>query len=125
METTYTISKTSKIFCWIGNTLLIIMALFHGSGFYYVKEMITQSNAKDFLKDIVPILFAHPSIHLIGLAAFGILSLSLGKESKKVLGLLSIFIIIDALLAFYLGGILPGCLLLAAALFFILAGFRK
>jgi hypothetical protein len=125
MESQKKTSKVFKVLCIVGSSLLLVMGIFHGSGFFYVKELITQSNAEGFLKDIVPVLFAHPSIHLIGLAAFGILAISLGKESKKVLWLLSILIIIDALLAFYLGGLIPGVLLLAAALCFIIAGYRQ
>jgi hypothetical protein len=125
MESQKKTSKVFKVLCIVGSSLLLVMAIFHGSGFFYVKELITQSNAEGFLKDIVPVLFAHPSIHLIGLAAFGILALSLGKEAKKVLWLLSLFIIVDALLAFYLGGILPGFLLIAPALCFIMASNRQ
>lgn len=97
------------------------MAVFHGSGFYYVSEAITKSDAEGFLKEIVPILFAHPLIHLVGLAAFGILAFFLKHEAKKVLLLLSALIGIDAVLAFYLGGLLPGILLIVAAIFFIIA----
>ena len=100
------------------------MAILHGSGFSYVSETIMQSNTDEFLKEIFPVLFAHPSMHLVGLAAFGILALYLKKESKKVLYLLSLMVIADSLLAFYLGGVLPGVLLMAAALCFITAGYR-
>ncbi len=115
-------SKANKISGVIGSSLLLVMALFHGSGFSFVRETILESNSKDFLKEIVPVLFAHPSIHLIGLAAFGILSITIEKKaSKKVLLLLSLLILADALLAFYLGGILPGILLSVATLCFVLA----
>jgi len=118
-------SKTVKILSISGSSLLLIMALLHGSGLVYVSSAIAESNAEDFLKDIVPVLFAHPSIHLIGLAAFGILTLFLSHEGKKVLWLLAVPVIIDAALAFYLGGIVPGILLTIAALCFFCAGFVK
>lgn len=123
MEVKKSKSKVYKILCVSGSVLLIIMAIFHGSGFLYISETIVQSNTEEFLKEIVPVLFAHPSIHLLGLAAFGFLALSLQKESKKVLFLLSLIVIIDGLLAFYLGGILPGVLLSIAAICFINAGY--
>lgn len=99
------------------------MAIFHGSGFSYINETIMKSNADGFLKEIVPVLFAHPSIHLIGLAAFGILALFLERETKKVLTLLSLIVFVDALLAFYLGGTLPGMLLVVATLCFLVASY--
>jgi len=117
-------SKAFKVLCLVGSLLLLVMAMFHGSGLFYVKESIDQSNAEGFLKEIVPVLFAHPSLHLIGLSAFGFLALSLNYEIKKVLTLISALVTVDALLAFYLGGILPGILLLIAALCFILARFN-
>ncbi|MDB4292801.1 hypothetical protein N9954_05285 [Maribacter sp.] len=115
--------KTHKGFCITGSVLLLIMALFHGSGFSYVGEKIKQSNAEEFLKDIVPVLFAHPSIHLIALASFGILALFIGHESWKMLFLLSIIIVVDAFLAILLGGLIPGLLLFAAAICFILPAY--
>ncbi len=114
----------SNILCISGSTLLLIMALFHGSGFAYVSEAIISSNAEEFLKDIVPILFAHPSIHLISLSAFGILIIFLDHHYKKISTLLSVIIMIDAGLAFYLGGIIPGALLTIAAACFILVSLE-
>lgn len=118
-------TKTSKVLCIAGSILLFVMAVFHGSGYSFVKEAITESNAENFLKEIVPALFAHPSIHLLGLSAFGILAIFLTEGVRKLLILLSVLVAVDALLAFYLGGILPGTLLLIAALCFAIAGFRK
>lgn len=118
------ISRTSKIFCLIGSTLLLIMGAFHGSGFFYISEAIEKSNAEGFLKDIVPALFAHPSIHLISLSAFGILALLLKQDLRKLTWLLAVVILLDALLGFYLGGMIPGFLLLAAAICFVVAGLK-
>lgn len=114
--------KPAKTLCIIGSVLLLVMAAFHGSGYAFVTEAILESNAEDFLKQIVPALFVHPSIHLVGLAAFGILALFL-KQANKVLILLAILVIADAALAFYLGGVLPGVMLLATASSFAVAGY--
>lgn len=122
METKNSTSKVYKPLCITGSLILLVMAFFHGSGYSYISKIIMQSNAEEFLKEIIPILFAHPSIHLIGLAAFGILALFLKKESRKVLFLLTLLIIIDGLLAFYLGVIVAGILLIVAALCFSIAG---
>ena len=101
--------------------MLIIMAFFHGSGYFYVTKTIEASNSESFLKDIVPVLFAHPSIHLLGIATLGILSLTFTNDAKKLLISLSILVLIDGLLAFLLGGWLPGILLTFAAICFLLA----
>ena len=116
--------KAYKALCLVGSILLFVMAIFHVSGFFYVSESIMKSNAEGFLKEIVPVLFVHPSIHLIGLSAFGILTIFLNNDNKKVLVLLSLIVIADALLAFYLGGTLPGILLTVAALCFIMASSK-
>ncbi len=117
-------SKTAKTLCWIGSALLLLMAAFHGSGLLYITDLIHTSNAEDFLKDIVPVLFVHPSIHLMGLAGFGILAIFLKQDAGKVLFVLSLVVLVDAALAIYLGGMLPGGLLTAAALCFGMAGRR-
>lgn len=119
------ISKTSKILCLLGSSFLLLMGLFHGTGFFYVSEAIQSSNAEGFLKDIVPALFAHPSIHLLGMAAFGILARFLKHDLRKVTWLLAALIVLDALLGFYLGGLIPGLLLLVAAICFLLAGLKE
>ncbi len=127
MQTTSTekTSKASKMYCITGSLLLVIMGVFHGSGFFYVSDAMQASNAEAFLKDIVPALFAHPSIHLIGLAAFGVLAVFLKQELRKLSWLLALLIALDALLAFYLGGMIPGFLLVAAAACFVTAGLKN
>jgi hypothetical protein len=117
-------SKTSRILITIGSILLVIMAMFHGSGFFYVSDLMNESNAEGFLKEIVPVLFAHPSIHLIGLGALGIVTLYLKYEAKKVLFLLTILVVIDAVLAFNVGGLIPGCILTIPVVCFLIAGFN-
>ncbi len=117
-------SKVAKILCITGSALLLVMAGFHGSGYFYVRDRILASDADDFLKDILPVLFAHPSIHLIGLSAFGILSIFMTQPVRLLLFLLALVILADAVLAFSLGGYLPGAMLVAAALCFVIAGFN-
>ncbi|MTB51155.1 hypothetical protein [Lewinella sp. W8] len=115
------VTSRSRWLTYLGSGLLVIMALFHGSGLGYVSGLMASSNAPDFLKDIFGPLFAHASFHLLSLAAFGILSLFLGEGRKKVLQLLAVLIFLDAILGFYLGGIIPGGLLSLAAGIFLLA----
>jgi hypothetical protein len=118
-------SKASKLFCVTGSTLLLLMGMFHGTGFFYVSEALEKSNAESFLKKIVPVLFAHPSIHLIGLSALGVLALFLKQDRGKLLWSLALLVLIDALLAFYLGGWIPGILLTVAALCFVFSGYKS
>ena len=117
-------SKKSRVLILIGSLLLVIMAIFHGSGFFYVSKAINESNSEEFLKEIVPVLFAHPSIHLIGLSSFGFLTLFLQHDAKKLLLLLSLIVLMDGILAFYLGGMLPGALLSVSAICFFITRFK-
>lgn len=119
------ISKNSKIFCLIGSSFLLIMGAFHSSGFFFVSEAISKSNAEDFLKEIVPTLFAHPSIHLFGLAALGVLALFLTQDFRKLTWAIAILVFVDAVLGFYLGGPIPGVLLTIASLCFLIAGYKN
>lgn len=116
--------RTGKVLSGLGSILLLGMAIFHGSGYAWVSAAISESNAPEFLEDVVPVLFAHVSIHLVGLAAFGILSLFLGHGARRMLAVLAVVVAADALLGFFLGGIAPGALLLTAALCFALAAAR-
>lgn len=118
-------TKTSKLLCYTGSGLLLFMGLFHGSGLQYFTGLIKQSDASDLLKEVVPVLFAHPSIHLFGLAALGILTTTMKYEFQKLLIVITIFIFIDAALGFYVGGLVPGIALALAGLFFLLAALRK
>lgn len=97
------------------------MAIFHGSGYTMVRDAIAESNASSFLKQVVPALFLHASVHLAGLAAFGILALFLGHSARRLIAVLAAVVIADASLAFYLGGVFAGAALMAAALCFVLA----
>ncbi|MDC8004846.1 hypothetical protein POV27_12360 [Aureisphaera galaxeae] len=117
-------AKTSKILILIGSILLAVMAVFHGSGFFYVSDLIDNSNADGLLKEIVPVLFAHPSIHLIGLAALGIFTLFLTYDARKILYLLTALVLIDTILAFMVGGPIPGSILSVPVLCFAIAGYK-
>lgn len=114
--------STRKALALLGIFLLLGMAGLHGSGFFLVKGAIEESNASGFIKSIVPVLFAHPSIHLLGMAAFGILGWFQPVVAKPIWGVLAGIVLADALLAFILGGWLAGGLLAAAAGCFIVAG---
>lgn len=116
-------SRTAKILCVIGSILLLVMAIFHGSGHSMVSESIEASDAPEFLKHIVPALFFHASMHLVGLAAFGILALFNG--SRGLSALLAIVVLADAGLAFYLGGVFAAAMLIVAALFFAVAAAQR
>lgn len=71
-------------------------------------------------------LFAHPSLHLVGLAVFGLLAIRMPQEGSKVFYLIAILVGVDGVLAFALGGIVPGVLLvLAGALFFFSARLQS
>lgn len=118
-------SKITKISTIIGCILLIVMSLFHGSGIYYVTDLIEQSNSESFVKEIFPILFAHPSIQLLGLAGLGILTLFMRYEAGKIRFFIAIMVLIDSLLAFYLGATIPGILLIFTSVSFGLGGVKK
>jgi hypothetical protein len=113
--------RKSRWITYLGIGLLTVMALFHGSGLFYVTDLMAASDARPFLKEIFGPLFAHASFHLLCLAAFGILSIFLGEARRKVVLLIGILILCDAALGFYLGGIIPGGLLTLAGGCFLLA----
>ena len=118
-------SRTTKISTIIGSVLLLFMALFHGSGINYVNSIIEQSNSEPIVKDIFPVLYVHPSIQLLGLFGLGILTLFMKAESEKILFFISIFVLIDSCLAFYLGATLPGILLIFSSFLFALGGIKR
>ena len=117
------ITRTSKILILFGSFLLLAMSGFHGSGFVYVSDAIHTSNAEPFVKKIVPTLFAHPSIHLFGLAVMGIATLYLKEGAAIVLYILALITLMDAVLAFAIGGWIPGVLLALPVLCFCFAAF--
>lgn len=116
-------SRIAKILCVVGSVLLLVMAIFHGSGYSMVSDSIAESNAPAFIKHIVPALFLHTSMHLVGLAAFGFLALFNG--SRGMIALLALAVLADAALAFHLGGVLAAVLLLVAMLCFAVAAVQR
>ncbi|MEL6252374.1 MAG: hypothetical protein AAFR87_10230 [Bacteroidota bacterium] len=129
MSSTQTISETKmkasvKLICYIASSLLIIMGIFHGSGINYLTEIVQDSNVSDLVKDIFPVLFIIPSIQLIGLAVLGIMVASMGKYAYRILLLLTILVLIDAILAFYLNALIPGLILSIPAFMFLFASVR-
>ncbi len=117
-------SKITKISTLVGCALLIVMAVFHGSGIYYVSDLIHQSDSEPFIKEVFPILFAHPSIQLLGLAGLGILTFFMKHEIEKVLFFIATMVIIDSFLAFYLSATIPGILLVFSSFTFGLGGIK-
>jgi len=118
-------SKTTKTLTILGSTLLLIMALFHASGLFYVTGLIQQSNVESFIQEIFPVLFAHPSVQLLGLSGLGIVTLFMTHEIKKVISFIVIMVLINALFAFYLEAILPGILLVLSSALFALGGIKS
>ncbi|SHG28401.1 hypothetical protein [Flagellimonas flava] len=115
------ITKPSTI---IGSVLLILIALFHGSGIGYVTNLMVKSNAEPFLKEIFPILFILPTLQLLGLAIFGLLTLGMQHEVKKILFLIAILVIVNSILALYLGAIVPSVLLFFSSFAFTVGGIK-
>ena len=118
-------SNITRALTVIGCFLIFVMACFHGSGIHYISDLVVDSNAESFVKKIFPVLFAHPSIQLFGLAALGVLTLYMKFESQKILSFIAIMILIDSFLAFYLGATLPGLLLLLITVVFGMAAIKK
>ncbi|NAS14037.1 hypothetical protein [Poritiphilus flavus] len=105
--------------------LLTLMAVFHGSGLKFVTASVVESNSEDFIKDIFPVLFLHTSMHLLGLAVFGLSTLWMREGHNTVLVIISSLIAVSAFAAFYLGALIPGILLLTAGFCFLIARYRS
>lgn len=122
------VKPKSKSYKWLivtGSLLLTLMAIFHASGTPYVSEMMNQSNADGLLKEIFPVLFLNPTLHLITLAAFAVASIYLTKGYKIILTIVSAAAIVNAIMAFYLGANIPGILLILASSCFAVAVLRS
>ncbi len=115
-------TRAAKILCIIGCVLLFVTAIFHATGYYGVDDAIVESNAPAFLKRAVPGLWAHFSVHLAVLAAFGILAALFEHSTRSLAALLALAVAADAALVFSLAGFFAGvALLIATALCFALA----
>ena len=116
-------TRAAKVLCVVGCILLLVTAIFHGTGHSEVSDSIASSSASAFLKLAVPGLWLHFSIHLVALAAFGILaSFFLAQGARALVALLALVVVADAVLVFSMAGFFAGvALLVAAALCFALA----
>ncbi|HXD37190.1 MAG TPA: hypothetical protein VN624_11080 [Rhodanobacter sp.] len=114
--------RAARILCVIGSILLLVTAVLHGTGYYAISGAISRSSASAFLKHVVPGLWVHFSMHLVVLAAFGlVLAFSLHR-TRSLVALLALAVAADAAWAFSLAGFFVGvALLIAAALCFALA----
>lgn len=118
-------TRAARILCVVGCILLLVTAIFHGTGYSGVSDAISASNASAFLKRAVPGLWAHFSIHLAVLAAFGVLVSFSAHGARSLVALLALAVAADAALVFSLAGFFAGvALLVAAALCFALAAVQ-
>ena len=114
-----------KTLCIIASSLLLFIAAFHGSGIYYINNLVQASDTPDLIKSIFPVLFILPTIQLIGLATFGFIAATMKDQANKILIPLSIFVFLDAVFAFYLGAILPGLVLSIPAFLFLFIAYHN
>ena len=106
--------RNFKIFIAAGSLLLLLMALFHGSGFVFVVDKMNESNAPSFLKEITPVLFLQPSVNLLGLASFAGITVFLREKARPILLLVAIFVGINVLFALYLEAYIPGTIMITS-----------
>ncbi len=112
-------SRAVKILCVIGSLLLLVTAVFHATGYSEVSEAISGSDASAFLKRAVPGLWVHFSIHLIVLAAFGVVVSFSAHRARSLMALLALAVAGDAAFVFALASFFTGvALLIATALCF-------
>lgn len=115
-------SRIATISCIVGSILLLVTAVLHGAGYFQVSEAISKSNASGFLKHVMPGLWAHFSIHLVILAAFGLVLASSFQRARSLTALLALASAVDAAWAFSLAGFFVGVALpIVAALCFAFA----
>jgi len=117
-------NRNFKTLCTAASILLIIIGIFHGSGINYINGLVQESDVSQLVKNIFPVLFILPSLELIGL---GIIAFFAVKQptNHNILLTLSILILIDSILAFWLNAIIPGLILLTPSLIFLLAAWSK
>jgi len=118
-------NSISKYLCVVGSVLLLIIAVFHGSGLNYVSGLVQESDVSDLIKKIFPVLFILPTLQLIGFAILGWIASSMKQQANKVLIPIALFVLIDAFLGFYLGAIIPGLILMIPALLFGVVAWKK
>ena len=108
-------TRAAKILCAIACAILLVTAVFHGTGYAQVSHVVGESNAPVFFKNTLPGLWLHFSIHLVILVAFGILALLSAVRARSLLAILALAVAADAALVFSFAGFFAGVALLAAA----------
>ena len=111
-------NSVSKYLCITGSILLLVMAIFHGSGINYVNSLVQESDVSDLIKRIFHVLFILPTIQLIGFAIFGIVASFMKHQANRILVPLASLVLIDAFLGFYLGAVVPGIILMIPSVIF-------
>lgn len=109
----------------IASAFLFTMGILHLSGINYFKDLVLSSDLSPMIKDVFPVLFALPSLQLIGFSIVGAMEIFSRGDSSKVFRLLSLLVFLDAIVAVYLGVWLPAILLFIPAGLFLILCYRK
>lgn len=117
------ISRSVVILTITGSAMLLAMATLHASGYSYIIESLLQSDVPDILKDILPTLFLYPSVVMVALAIFALSALRKKEAAAFIFAAISVVLLINTVLGFVLGGLIPGGVLLCAAGLFVAASF--
>ena len=118
-------TRTSKILCVVGCVLLLVTALFHGTGYAAVSNAVSESNHPAMLKAALPGMWLHFSIHLVVLVALGLFASFSAHGSRSLIALLAVAVAADAALVLYFVGFFAGvALLVAAAVCFAVSALR-
>ncbi len=117
--------RVSKPLCVIGCVLLLVTAVFHGTGYSAVTDAVFKSNHPAMLKAALPGMWLHFSIHLVVLSALALFASFSARGSRGLLLLISVAVATDTILVWYYVGFFAGvALLVAAAVCFALAALR-
>lgn len=116
--------KACLVMCLLGSSLLLAIALLHGSGMGFVNGLVAESNVSELIKQIFPVLFLLPSIQLLGLAGLGVVALRVGERARLLLMTLALLVLIDALLAVYLQAWIPAVVLCLPMVLYGVSAFR-
>ena len=117
-------TRVAKILCIIGCVVLLVTAVFHGTGYTAVSDAVSELSSSG-LKAALPGMWLHFSIHLATLIAFGLLALFSTHGTRSLVALIALVVAADATLVFYFIGFFAGvALLVAASLCFALAAFQ-
>ena len=108
-------ARSSQVFCVTGSLLLIVTAVFHGTGIAELDDALTRSHAPEFLEGAILAVWVHFSIHLILLAFLGSIASFMARNARRMLAATASVAAVDAALVAYFVGYLAGVALLAAA----------